>query len=278
MTYEQPGGSPLNYFPCRYDRSRLLFRGPRRDVSGDFLAFLGGTETYGKFLPAPFPALVEAEMGLAAVNLGCLQAGPDAYLNDMATLDLARRARVTVLQVPGALNLSNRMYAVHPRRNDRFLRASPLLQGLYPEVDFTDFAFTRHLALTLAERGAERGADRFRLLATELQTAWVARMFTLLDHLAPPVVLVWVGLQPPPPADTADLMSETPLVHAGMLAGLRNRVAALVEVVVSDRARAEGANGMAYAVQDEQAARALPGPAAHAEIAAALVPVLRGLL
>ena len=56
------------------------------------------------------------------------------------------------------------------------------------------------------------------------------------------------------------------------------RVAALVEVVVSDRARAEGANGMAYAVQDEQAARALPGPAAHAEIAAALVPVLRGLL
>ena len=39
-------------------------------------------------------------------------------------------ARLTVLQVTGAQNMSNRFYSVHPRRNDRFLKASPLLRAM----------------------------------------------------------------------------------------------------------------------------------------------------
>ncbi len=35
----------------------------------------------------------------------------------------------------GAQNLSNRFYAVHPRRNDRFLRASTLMKTIFREVD-----------------------------------------------------------------------------------------------------------------------------------------------
>lgn len=274
MTFEQAGDSPLHYFPCRYDRSRLLFRGPRRDMSGDHIAFLGGTETYGKFLREPFPALVEAALGLPSVNLGCVQAGPDAYLNDPAILDLTRRAAVTVVQVTGALNLSNRLYAVHPRRNDRFLRASPALQGLYPEVDFTEFAFTRHLTRSLADVSA----DRFEQVVAELRTAWVARMVTLLDRLSPPVVLLWLGLHPPPRESVVDPMADPPLIHAGMLATLRPRVAAYLEVVASDHARAEGVRGMAFPPLEAQAAQGLPGPAVHAEVAAALTPVIKGLL
>ena len=62
------------------------------------------------------------------VNLGCLNAGPDVYLNDPEILRIASKADVTVLQVVGAANLTNRFYTVHPRRNDRFLHASPWLQ------------------------------------------------------------------------------------------------------------------------------------------------------
>lgn len=274
MAYEQAGDGPLHYFPCRYDRTRLLFRGPRREMSGDHVAFLGGTETYGKFLRDPFPALVEAEIGVPAVNLGCVQAGPDAYLNDPATLDITRKAAVTVVQVMGALNLSNRLYAVHPRRNDRFLRASPVLQALYPVVDFTEFAFTRHLTRSLAEVSPQR----FGQVVAELQTAWVARMVTLLDRLSPPVVLLWLGFRPPPRDGGDDPMADPPLIHAGMLAALRPRVADYVQVVASDRARAEGVRGMAFPPLEAQAAQGLPGPAVHAEAAAALVPVIRGLL
>ena len=77
---------------------------------------------------------------------------------------------MTVVQVMGAQNLTNRFYTVHPRRNDRFLRAAPDLQALYPEVDFTEFHFTRHLLRTLRWSSA----DRFEVVAEELRAVWVA--------------------------------------------------------------------------------------------------------
>lgn len=274
MTYERAGESPLDYFPCRYDRSRLLFRGPRRDLSGDYVAFLGGAETYGKFVRDPFPSLVEGVVKLPAVNLGCVQAGPDVYLNDPATMELARRAAVTVVQVTGALNLSNRFYAVHPRRNDRFLRASPLLQALFREVDFTEFTFTRHMVQTLAAVSP----DKFQAVQDELRTAWTARMVTLLERLPGPHVLLWLGARPPPKAADDAAFTDPPLIHAGMIAALHPHVADYVEVVPSAFARAEGIRGMAYPPQEEQAARGLPGPAIHREIAAALVPAIMALV
>ena len=36
---------------------KLLFRGPKRDLDQPFVAFLGGTNTYGKFIERPFPDL-----------------------------------------------------------------------------------------------------------------------------------------------------------------------------------------------------------------------------
>ncbi len=54
MTYMKLGQAALDYYPCRYGASKLLFRGPRRRLQGDYVAFLGGTETYGKFIETPF--------------------------------------------------------------------------------------------------------------------------------------------------------------------------------------------------------------------------------
>ena len=148
MNYANLDQESLDYFPCRYGASKQLFRGPRRRLEGDFVAFLGGTETYGKFMETPYPAMIEHETGVRSVNLGCVNAGIDAYFSDKSLLDICSKARATVIQVMGAQNMSNRFYAVHPRRNDRFLKASGLLEKIYPEVDFTDFSFTRHLLAT----------------------------------------------------------------------------------------------------------------------------------
>ena len=57
MAYEYAGEAALDYFPCRYGQSKLLFRGPRRRLEGAYVAAIGGTETYGKFVPDPYPAL-----------------------------------------------------------------------------------------------------------------------------------------------------------------------------------------------------------------------------
>ena len=143
MTFEPPGDGALDYFPCRYGASRLVFRGPRRDLSLPYVSVLGGTETYGRYIADPYPTLVEVGQGLSLVNLGLQNAGLDAYLKDPDILAVASAARVAVVQVMGAQNLSNRFYAVHPRRNDRFLHPTPLLQRMFETIDFTEFHFTR---------------------------------------------------------------------------------------------------------------------------------------
>jgi hypothetical protein len=275
MAFHRAGADALDYLPCRYGRSRLLFRGPRRDLERPYVAFLGGTETYGKFVPQPFPHLCEGATGLVSVNLGCVQAGPDVWLNDAAALDIAARAALVVLQVPGAINLTNRLYAVHPRRNDRFVRAAPLLQTLFREVDFTEFTFTRHLVSALAAASPAK----FDLLAQELRQAWLARMGQLLSRIAAPKLLLWLGSAPPPDAGAPpDLSADPVLVDRAMIDSLRPQLAGYVEAVPSPAARAQGTAGMSFLPPDIDAARGLPGPAAHAEIAARLSPAIMALL
>jgi hypothetical protein len=128
MTYYALGAGALDYLPCRYGTSKLLFRGPRRPLKEPYIAFLGGTETYGKFIANPFPELIEQSIGRTCVNLGCVNAGVDVFATDPQIVKIASGADVTVLQLMGAHNMSNRFYTVHPRRKDRFLKPSTLLQ------------------------------------------------------------------------------------------------------------------------------------------------------
>ncbi len=267
MSYAYQGEGALNYFPCQYGISKLLLRGPKRPLDQPYIAVLGGTETYGKFVPRPYPALLEQAAGLPVVNLGFVNAGPDVYVNDPTMLDIAAGARVTVVQMVGAQNLTNRYYSVHPRRNDRFLRASPLLKSLFGSVDFTEFHFTRHMLHTLHAVSPAK----FEVVAEELRAAWVTRMTGLLGLLHGKTVLMWLsGHAPQAPDRFPNLTHDPILVDAEMVAAVRPHASSYLEVVSSPTARACGLDGMAFGPLDEPAALGLPGPAVHAEVAQAL--------
>ena len=275
MTFERLGDSALDYFPCRYGTSKLLFRGPRRQLEGRYCAVLGGTETYGKFIERPYPALLEAATGHAMVNFGCVNAGTDVYMNDTAVIEACARARLTVLQITGAHNASNRYYAVHPRRNDRFLRASPLLRAIYHEVDFTEFHFTRHMLSTLLRLSPER----FAVVADELQSAWVARMKLLIGKTEGKTVLLWMsGHAPGAAGQASDLGSDPLLVDREMLDAIGGNATEVVEVVASARACQSGLEGKIFTPLEEPAALEMPGPMQHEEVANALLPVIDRLL
>lgn len=265
MSFEKRSAAALDYFPCHYGRSRNLFRGPRKRMEGDYIAFLGGTDTYGRFVPRPFPALVEDRLGLPCVNFGWMNAGPDAFLNDEAVLAAAQGARAVVLQVPGAQNLTNRYYAVHPRRNDRFVEASELMRRLFPGVDFTEYHFTRHLLGALAAGHPER----FAILKVELQAAWVARMGELIDRIGRPVLLVWFARRAPEPvgAGGPEIGRDPLFVTAEMLAQIAPRPASVIDATASATALAAGTAGMVFADIEAPAAAELMGPAAHGEAA-----------
>lgn len=275
MTFDQMGRGGLDYFPCRYGQSKTLFRGPKRRIDGPFTAFLGGAETYGKFIAHPYPAILEERLGVASVNLGWPNAGVDAFLCDPDLLQVVARARAVVLRIPGAQNMSNRFYSVHPRRNDRFLQASSLLQTVFRDVDFTEFHFTRHLLTSLRDTSAER----FAMLREELQQAWVARMGQLLTHIPVPVLLLWFADHEPAAAEDDAALDRDPLfITPQMIDALRDRVNGVITCVPSASARAEGTAGMIFSALEAPAAAEQLSSAAHGEVAEALAGPLEDLL
>lgn len=271
MAYEKLGHSPLDYMPCRYGAPKLLFRGPRRVLEAPFVACLGGTETYGKFIEAPFPALIEAQTEVTCVNFGLPNAGIDVFLNDSEVLSIANNAGLVVLQVPPALNMSNRFYTVHPRRNDRFVKASALLKSVFGEVDFTEFHFTRHMLRHLREVGP----DRFDLIRDELQAAWVARMRVFLHQVTAPVALLWMSAHAQGEnATSPDLAHDPAFVTREMLNVVTPQVVGVINATASAEALALGSEGMVFSELEGNAASELLGPAAHAEAAAVLAPIV----
>ncbi|KJS41356.1 DUF6473 family protein [Roseovarius sp. BRH_c41] len=275
MAFERMGLRPLDYRPVRYDGSKLEFRGPQRTLSGDFIACLGGTETYGTFIDRPYPDLMERSLGLSCVNFGWPNAGVDAFLKDEGLLRMVSRGRAVVLQVPGAMNLSNPFYKVHPRRNDRFLEATPRLRRLYPEVDFTEFHFTRHMMRRLEDIST----DRFAVLREGLQEVWVERMQVLLQEIDAPVILMWFSRHAPGLGYQSSGVADDPaFVSRAMLRAVGGGAAHVVEVVISDEACAQGTRGMRFGAMQESVAADLPGLLAHSEASRAVSPILEALL
>ncbi len=261
---------------CRYGASKLAFRGPKRSLTNEYVAFLGGTETYGRFVARPFAQGIEAATGVACVNLGQPNAGIDVMLGDPGLVRITSGAAAVVVQVPCAANLSNPFYKVHSRRNDRFLRAEAPLQALFPEVDFTEFSFTRHMLMHLKAVSAER----FGEVRHGLAQSWDAGMRRLIAEIRAPVILLWFSERAPDRDEAAvEARCEPVLVGREMVAGLQRCVVAFVEVGKVAHVEARVASPPPDAARGEEGVpRDLSGQDAHDAVAEALIPVLAGVL
>lgn len=275
MSFEVSGARALADIPCRYGTSRLLVRGPRKSLRDPYIAFLGSSDTYGSFVMNPFVALTESELGMTCVNLGCANAGVDALLNDPDVIEIAASARLAVVQVSGAQNMSNALYRVHPRRNDRFLSASPTLRAIYPEVDFMEFHFNKHMLTTLHDLSA----DRFRAVRQELQKTWLARMRLLVDRIGPQTRLLWLrhGL-PGAGISPLGLGNDPLMVTSSMLDELTEISGGVIEVSVSPAGQSGDLDGMFFGPLQAPIAELSLGPRTHEAIACQVVSELRTVL
>ena len=271
MSYEYPGaGAPMDE-SCRYGGSRILCRGPLRPLTAPYYAFLGDNETFGRFVKRPFAALIERSSGQVCVNLGSANAGMDTYLGEGGLMDIAAAAETAVIQVMGAQNLDNPFYRVHPRRNDRFLAPTAQLTGLFPEIDFTDFNFNKHLVIALRQRSRKR----FRLVADSLRQTWIARMDAMLSVMARPPVLLWLRYGEARSAEAKDGVAANPmLVDRRMVDRFENRVRAVVELRVRAAGLADDMAGMVHPPMQAAAAAHLIGQRTHYTIAEAVMAAL----
>lgn len=260
MSIEVIGTGAPDVFRCRYGTSKLMFRGPRRNLDSPYVAFLGGNETYGKHVQAPFVAMLDGKVDKNCVNLGVSGAGLDAFATDPEVLKLAGNADQVFLQILGAQNLSNRFYRVHPRRNDRFLEASPLLTEIYRDVDFTDFNFVKHMLGTLQNLSSKQ----FKAVQDEIQQAWLSRMKLIIQTINnDDVVLLWLRYH-----DNDDLLGSEPLAITGaMIDQLRPSVSGVVEIPVVPSRLSSEVDQMTFGQMQAPAAAHLIGPSTHRRIA-----------
>ncbi len=256
----------------------MIFRGPRRPLNGRYVTFVGSTDTYGKYIAKPYPTLIEEHLGEVCVNFGVINGSIDAFMNEQIIQTACHDAMLNVIQLMGAQNMSNRFYTVHPRRNDRFLRASTILRALFPELDFTNFCFTRHMLGALYEICPQR----FEIVRTELQEAWTARMRSFLTEAGAHSVLLWFANHMPSDAaweDRQDPFKTDPMfVTRSMVDALRPHAHSVVIAQPSARAKTKGTAGMVFPQGHSEAASELMGPAAHQEAAEALFEVLHSAI
>lgn len=266
----------LDYCPYEFGAAPLLLRGPQREPQGDYIVMIGGSETYGKYVQYPFPDLVEGVTGVRVLNFGAMNAGIGAFYGDEAVLRAGRGAKATVVQILGAQNMSNSLYSVHPRRNDRLLSAKPALKDLYGGLDLTEVHFTRHLMNKL--RRLSEGA--FTEVREILRDEWMERMTRLLGAIDGQVVLLWISARrPQEPEDLSD-PTDPLFVDRRMLAALKEKFHTLVEIRMIEEPPEKKLFGKIYAASEADAAMQMPGPRAHGQIAqtiaSALQPILKG--
>ncbi|MEJ6404346.1 DUF6473 family protein [Yoonia sp. 2307UL14-13] len=278
MTQDSCEQDRLDYAPCRYGGSRMVFRGPRRRLDQPYLAFIGGTETYGKFLERPYPTMVEHALDRPCINLGCVNGGIDAFVNDPALMEICHDAEMTVVQVMGANYLSNRFYSVHPRRNDRFVQASSVLQAIYGDVDFSDFTFVRHMLGDLHTTSPKR----FETVVGEVREAWTARMKNMLGQIGTRSILMWFSEEEVSDRHWSDrhaqLQVDPLFITKSMLNELRPMVQDIVIVNPSRAALATGTAGMTFLPDQENAASELMGVACHEEAADAIIATVQTMM
>ena len=86
---------------------------------------------------------------MSSVTLAIPQSGPDAFLTNESVMAIARGAVTFVIELGGIQNCANTIFKTHPHRNDRFIALKPELLARYPDVDFPNIHFMRHLRQTL---------------------------------------------------------------------------------------------------------------------------------
>ncbi|PWJ20964.1 DUF6473 family protein [Jannaschia seohaensis] len=264
MAQLQPD-APLDYYPCRYGACRIPFRGPRVELTRPYTVVLGGSETYGKFVEDPFCDRVAELTHRRVVNLGVHNGGLDVFARDETLHPVIAGAETVIVQAMGAANLSNRFYTVHPRRNDRFLHRSVLMETLFQDVDFSDFAFTRHMLVTLQHASP----DKFAMVTRELGEAWVARMRLLLSRIPGEKILLWIE----DPGNDA-LGPEPLFVTVDMIQKLRPLIDKLVHCDVTEDRLDRRPKGLVFSEGEELAALGAFPQLAHDRVGIALAKAL----
>lgn len=270
MSFNHNSASLIEYSFCDYGTSKAIFRGPEAEIGNRTVSFIGAAETFGRFVLQPFPQVFGSITGRPAANLGQISAGIDRFILNSDIVNICQRSAITVVQVMGAQNMSNRMYSVHPRRNDRFIRPSALIQTIFNDIEFTDFNFNQHMLSTLKAQAP----DRFPIVVQELQAAWLARMRMMLSQIGGDIILLWIPCR----AAEANPLGKGPLfITEGMIDELRPALTTVVRPKFAPDVPDRLSDGLIYSPFDQAAAELAMTQSQHDFVADLLIEAINNI-
>lgn len=268
----------LDYQSYRFGRSKQRFRGPQPDLSQPYVAFIGGSEPYGKYVPRPFPMQVQDRLDFPCANWGTPGAGPSFFLRDPVVLEACSNAKACVISVMGAVAMSNRMYTVFKRRNSRVRETSATLKALYPHMSLGDFRFAHNMLRKMHQKNP----NNFKVLEIEMREAWKARMRDLLEEIETTRVLLWMSKRAPeeePHAQDPESFTSAPaFVNREMLEAIAPMADVLVEYVAGHGMDELAEDGRIFPEEKADAALRHPGMTMHRQVAELLEDPLRQII
>lgn len=283
MSYQKPDRAFLNYRVYRWGRLNQIFRGPQPDLSQPYIACIGAAQTFGRYAPRPFPALLASSLDIQTVNFGTGGAGPGFFLRDTKVMEALHDAKLVVVQAMSARSISNRLYKVNARRNARLKAISTALQDLFPTVDLGNFTFTHNML----NKVAANNPDCFAEVEAELKAAWVGRTRQLLQTIQAPTVFFWFSERSPEDdkkhREENAMLKFPHFVDRDMVSAVQDYATGYVECI-SDAGMPQpllvDGSPVLHAPNGEPVMenRYYPSPEMHEAAARALAPVIRGLL
>jgi hypothetical protein len=275
--YRQRDRHLIDYQTYQLDGAREEFRGP--PVTGDaYVACVGASQTFGRFVQAPFPNLIARALGIEVLNLGRGGAGPTFPLGNPLLLERINHARAAVVQVFSARSQSNSLFQVLDHGMFGRGRGNP------QPISAADF----YTALL------QEDEQLARQIVAETRANYVQSMTELLDAITVPKVLFWFSVRAPEYREQwrlpiHRLFGDFPqLVNREMVDQLRSHSDRYVECV-SRRglpqplpgpilSGAPGTPPLPPGAEAKTENRYYPSPEMHEEAAALLIPEVRALL
>lgn len=274
MGIQEPNLRQIDYQSYRFGRARQRFRGPMPDLSGSYVSFIGGSETFGKFSPIAFPNLLEQKLKTPCANWGTPGAGPWFFLKDPVLLEALSRSRVCVISVMGAIPNSNRLYTVYKRRNARVRDLTEQIKALFPKLDHNGYRFANNMLRSMEKSNKAN----FKLIEMEIRAAWVARMRELLVDIETYKVLLWFSQRRPEDVSKRPFDQAPTFVNREMLDTVAKDVDEVIEVILPPQNIERARMDRVFYSDEEGAAMLHPGMSEHAIAAEALQQPLQAAL
>lgn len=158
------------------------FRGPQIDTSAPYLAFIGSAQTFGRFVPTPFPSLLGFRLGIPVLNLAIGGAGPRHFLAH-EYLELINGAEAVVIQILSGRSASNSLFD-----NSESGGMIGHFRGEQSKIRAEEF---------FARLGQPSSESQIEEIVNETRNDYMSSFIELLRKIVVPKILFWFSTRTP---------------------------------------------------------------------------------